>query len=177
MSSLQYCSLILHKRSSEPGKIPALSSMELGEIGINTHDCLLFFKSDDNVIESISVNSKTPYSFNLELSSFQFQLGNNVVSGIHSAVLGGKSNTISHANSFAIGSNLTSHADNFTYVNNISANLYWGDGQHLTGISKFTTVPTTSSSQGNPGQIAADDEYMYVCTQTNTWKRAALAAW
>lgn len=38
-------------------------------------------------------------------------------------------------------------------------------------------APATSTSTGTAGQIAVDPNYFYVCTATNTWKRAALATW
>ena len=39
------------------------------------------------------------------------------------------------------------------------------------------TAPATASSAGTKGQIAYDTGFIYVCTATNTWKRAALATW
>jgi hypothetical protein len=38
-------------------------------------------------------------------------------------------------------------------------------------------APATSSSAGVAGQIAWDENYVYVCTSTNTWKRSALTTW
>jgi len=38
-------------------------------------------------------------------------------------------------------------------------------------------VPATATSTGVPGQWAADANYHYVCTATNTWKRTALSTW
>ena len=41
-------------------------------------------------------------------------------------------------------------------------------------------VPATPASSSAPcaaGQLTADTNYVYVCTATNTWKRAALANW
>lgn len=38
-------------------------------------------------------------------------------------------------------------------------------------------VPATATSAGVPGQWAADASYHYVCTATNTWRRAALSTW
>lgn len=38
-------------------------------------------------------------------------------------------------------------------------------------------VPATSSGAGKKGQIKIDSSYIYVCTATNTWKRAALSAY
>jgi len=39
----------------------------------------------------------------------------------------------------------------------------------------FVTVPVTHSGTGTPGQIAFDDNFIYVCVEANTWKRAAIA--
>ena len=38
-------------------------------------------------------------------------------------------------------------------------------------------TPASSSASGSPGQIAADANYVYVCTAANTWKRTALTTW
>lgn len=38
-------------------------------------------------------------------------------------------------------------------------------------------TPATASASGNQGEIAWDANYIYVCTATNTWKRAALSTW
>ena len=38
-------------------------------------------------------------------------------------------------------------------------------------------TPASATATGNQGEIAWDASYLYVCTATNTWKRAALASW
>lgn len=38
-------------------------------------------------------------------------------------------------------------------------------------------VPSSASATGVPGQWAADSNYIYVCTATNTWVRSAAATW
>ena len=40
-----------------------------------------------------------------------------------------------------------------------------------------TTVPTSATATGIKGDIAYDANYMYVCTDTNVWKRTALSSW
>lgn len=47
----------------------------------------------------------------------------------------------------------------------------------VTSLSLFTTVPTTSTSTGEAGQMAYDANYFYVCIASNTWKRTALSTW
>jgi hypothetical protein len=39
------------------------------------------------------------------------------------------------------------------------------------------TAPATSGATGTAGDIRYDADYLYVCTATNTWKRAAIATW
>jgi hypothetical protein len=38
-------------------------------------------------------------------------------------------------------------------------------------------APATATSTGTAGQITYDTNFIYVCTATNTWKRAALTTW
>lgn len=38
-------------------------------------------------------------------------------------------------------------------------------------------TPASASASGNQGSMAWDTDYLYVCTATNTWKRAALTTW
>lgn len=40
-----------------------------------------------------------------------------------------------------------------------------------------TKTPASAGATGTKGQIGWDTGYIYVCTATNTWKRAALATW
>ena len=40
-----------------------------------------------------------------------------------------------------------------------------------------THTPASASATGTAGEIAWDASYLYVCTATNTWKRAALSTW
>lgn len=42
---------------------------------------------------------------------------------------------------------------------------------------RIVSVPSTASSSGNPGEIAYDSSYFYICTATNTWLRVAIATW
>ena len=41
----------------------------------------------------------------------------------------------------------------------------------------FVSTPANASATGIKGQIACDGSYIYVCTATNTWKRAAISTW
>ena len=37
--------------------------------------------------------------------------------------------------------------------------------------SRVVAVPASSSSAGTPGDIAHDSRYVYICVDTNTWRR------
>jgi len=39
----------------------------------------------------------------------------------------------------------------------------------------WVTAPATKTSTGTAGQIAKDDNFFYICTATNVWKRSAIA--
>ncbi len=39
---------------------------------------------------------------------------------------------------------------------------------------KNISVPSSSTSEGNKGDVVFDDNFMYVCISTNTWKRISL---
>ena len=39
------------------------------------------------------------------------------------------------------------------------------------------TAPASATATGTAGDIRYDADYIYICTATNTWKRAPLATW
>ena len=59
-----------------------------------------------------------------------------------------------------------------TNKNPASETAYW----KLYG-KRFVAAPASASSTGTSGDWAVDSDYIYVCTATNTWKRAAIATW
>ena len=50
----------------------------------------------------------------------------------------------------------------------------------LTGeyrLSALNTAPTSATATGSLGEIRYTEDYIYVCTATNTWKRTPLTTW
>jgi hypothetical protein len=97
--------IILIKRSSVSGVVPKLSSLELGELGLNTADGKIFLKTENETLTSIKtfLNSDDQYFvFNKELSSVKPYFGNNTVTQIFASVLGGYNNDISGGGSSVI---------------------------------------------------------------------------
>ena len=54
-------SIILHKRSSSVGAVPALTSLSAGEIAINTNDGKMFIRTSDDVIKEFINTEYQPF--------------------------------------------------------------------------------------------------------------------
>ena len=68
------------------------------------------------------------------------------------------------------GNNPTDDATNKLQVNgSIKATQY--------RLSALNTAPASSSDTGTTGEIRITASYIYICTATNTWVRAALSTW
>jgi hypothetical protein len=52
-----------------------------------------------------------------------------------------------------------------------------GDGTISGQLRSVGTAPATASSTGTAGDVRYDASFVYICTATNTWKRAALTTW
>jgi hypothetical protein len=48
-------------------------------------------------------------------------------------------------------------------------------GKAIANIVEWVTAPAAKNSTGTAKQAAFDDNYLYVCTATDTWKRSAIA--
>lgn len=44
-------------------------------------------------------------------------------------------------------------------------------------FNALSTAPSSASDTGTLGEIRVDEDYIYVCTATDTWKRVAIATW
>jgi hypothetical protein len=72
---------------------------------------------------------------------------------------------INNANRFGVGG-----TGNISY-----SNLIVNSGANLRLAGSVT--PASATATGTTGDIQRDADYIYVCTATNTWKRAALSTW
>ena len=50
---------------------------------------------------------------------------------------------------------------------------------HILGgdVVFVSTVPSSASDSGTKGMIAMDEDYIYRCVDTDTWKRTSLSTW
>ncbi len=66
---------------------------------------------------------------------------------------------------------------NVTIAPSADATIRIGGGANAKIIMYTQNVPATSTSTGTTGQVAFDQNYIYYCVATDTWKRSALATW
>ena len=52
-----------------------------------------------------------------------------------------------------------------------------GDGTISGQLRSVGTAPATAASTGTAGDVRYDASFVYICTATNTWKRAAITTW
>lgn len=71
MSALS-ASKILLKGSDVPSKVPALTSLELRELAVNTADGKLFLKTTNDAIVSFLNSSELPYAYEQQANSVVF---------------------------------------------------------------------------------------------------------
>lgn len=76
---------------------------------------------------------------------------------------------------------MTNERIDISYIN-LNGKLIKVEGNSLYFDNKkvgvlFMSAPATSTSDGNAGDIAYDNQYFYICVQNNKWIRTALAEW
>lgn len=111
--------LILIKRSNIPGVMPRLSSLELGELGLNVADGRIFLRTEKNSVSSIKTFlnfDEQPYTLNADLSSILPKYGNNTATEVFSNVLGGYNNDISGGGSSVINGENNDIAGDFSII-------------------------------------------------------------
>jgi hypothetical protein len=109
-------SIIKLKRSTVSNRVPELSSLELGELALNLADGKIFFKENNGSLYSFLNSEYNPFTLNLELSSFSFKHGNNVVDEIFSSVFGGVNNKIFGAASTISNGEENEIQSNFSFI-------------------------------------------------------------
>jgi hypothetical protein len=96
--------------------------------------------------------------------------GGGTSAGVRSAAAGVVEITQGENSSHALGTLQVATVENPGAVLNLGNSTY--------GVKIATpTPPATAASTGTAGQVAWDADYIYICTATDTWKRATLTTW
>ncbi|HWL08684.1 MAG TPA: hypothetical protein VNQ76_09775 [Planctomicrobium sp.] len=101
------------------------------------------------------------------------------------AMYGGSSSELRVKSGAKIGwsshaTNTTQGADD-TYFERLSAGVIGTNSKIDSDADairvRSSNTPASASATGNQGDICWDDDYVYVCVATDTWKRSALTTW
>jgi len=131
-------SKILIKGSNVPGRVPALSSLDLRELAINTADGTIFLKNSQDQLLTFEDKSKSPLTLDQTLSSINTSfISSNTVTEVYGTVLNGYNNSISGAGSTILNGENNDIAGDFCLIggglnNTIGVN---GDGGAIVGGS------------------------------------------
>jgi hypothetical protein len=132
-----------------------------------------------NVSSNVVFTNNVTASGNTSFSKLNVA-GNTVANTISSIDLIVTGNTI--ANNLT-SANLTSTS--LTITGNTVANTITSTGLTVTGntivnnifFANTTNTPANSTSTGVLGEVRVDNNYIYVCTSTNNWKRSSISTW
>lgn len=88
----------------------------------------------------------------------------------------GNVNNTAQINASQLSTDGTFASNSDTLVPSQKAAKTYTDAQVATKIG-WGTAPASATASGTTGAIAWDNDYVYVCVATNTWKRSPLATW
>jgi hypothetical protein len=157
---------ILIKRSNLSSKVPDLSSLELGELGLNTADGKIFIKTQIDEIESIKefLNSDEQYfTLNNELSGVNTKFGNNTISEVYASILGGSGNIIDGAASSIVnGENNKIESDFSSTVNGINNKIDIGADYSFIAGGQNNKISHTNAFTLGSNLSSHSDNFTYV---------------
>jgi hypothetical protein len=87
--------------------------------------------------------------------------------------------SLGNVNLYAVGdsSNVTVAFQRVALGTSTATGYLMSGGQGPTGTLSASQGTKVSDATGTAGQISFDANYIYICTSTNTWKRANLTAY
>jgi hypothetical protein len=123
-------SIIKIKRTTIPNRVPELSSLELGELALNLADGKIFFKKNNEKLFLFLNSDYSPFTLNIDLSSFYYNFGNNTISEIFSSILNGLNNKISGAASTITNGENNEIQSNFSFIGSGNNNKILSDSDN-----------------------------------------------
>lgn len=94
-----------------------------------------------------------------------------LTSGSNNTAIGhnANSNSNAHENTTCLGANTTPNKSNQVVLGDVSVDTIKMGGT--------TRTPASATATGVKGEVCWDASYIYVCVDTNTWKRVAISTW
>jgi hypothetical protein len=86
----------------------------------------------------------------------------------------------SYTNTTCIGFDSNPTGDNQVILGDANITGVYSAGQFFSAgfvLARKVDVPASATAAGLVGDFAADTSYMYICVDTDTWKRVAIASW
>ena len=139
-------------RTSVAGKVPTTSTLELGELAINTYDCKIYFEKDSgtpSIEEIVTTNSTTTGSIQLIGSvTASYFIGNIQATN---GIISGSSQVVSSLNNQNL--NLGTGA--------ITASYFVGNGSGITNLpaADVSQVATVTSSFDNQSSVSVTHNF------------------
>lgn len=120
---------------------------------------------------------KTPYTNSNGYSGIELKYPNDIVFYAYggSATAGATVTPVERARITSANGNLLLNTTTDDGINKIQINGSAKATQYR--LSALNTAPASATDTGTLGEIRITAGYIYVCTATNTWVRAALATW
>ena len=116
------------------------------------------------VIKTKKLNASVEYSNLKNVPSFA--LNADVDSKIATATSGMLTSSGFEA---TVGGNIEEFANRINIIDDLE--------EALDKLKIDNTLVVTADSAGEPGEIRYSNDYIYICTANNTWKRAQLSTW
>ena len=81
------------------------------------------------------------------------------------------------SNDLDLGNLDSATGDVYDFGSTESETTSYNMGDLLAPVIMPPSPPASATSTGTIGEITYDENYVYVCIATNTWKRSALSSW
>ena len=142
------------KRSAVPGRVPTTSSLNLGELALNTYDGKVYLKQDNGTASIIELGSAS--------GSFTGSFTGSLLGTASYAIY---AETSSYANNFFVSGTLTAQT---IIVQTISSSIIYSSGSNIFGNSLSDTQRFTGSVSVT-GSLAVNGSNVILTNQTSSF--------
>lgn len=148
-----------------PDSLPTTTAGSLrigdgGGTGINGNILYMQFVINNNIIVTMSDGAVRIFNFSLVVPQSDSTTSGTLRFGPGGPGFNGNDTTLRVLVSSGVRMSITSARTTITNL-----------------LNTASSPPANAASSGTTGDLTWDSDFIYVCTNTNTWKRAAIATW